>query len=126
MVILDTNVIIDHLRQPRGAATLFGEALERYGAGEVGISILSVQELYEGKSMSNESKKQDAEKAIGQLEILPYSLEIAQLGGEIARYRSMPTDFPDAAIAATALLNGGNFLTYNKKDFQDIKGLVLI
>jgi len=55
--------------------------------------------------------------------ILSYFYKIAKLAGEIARDIGRPIDFPDSAIAATAIINGGELFTLNKKDFKDIVNL---
>ncbi len=36
-----------------------------------------------------------------------------------------PIQFADAAIAATAIINGAELYTLNKKDFEKIPGLLL-
>ena len=62
---------------------------------------------------------------ISPLKILPYTYEVAQLAGEIARNSGRPIEFADAAIAATAIVNNYKLYTLNKKHFKGIKELVL-
>lgn len=59
------------------------------------------------------------------LKILPYDMKTAKFAGGIIRDLSHPIGFADAAIAATAILNGFSLLTFNKKDFAGIKNLQL-
>jgi len=56
-------------------------------------------------------------------QILPYTSEVAQLAGEIARDLRRSISFADAAIAATTIINGGELCTLDKKDFLGIEDL---
>ncbi|OGG19644.1 hypothetical protein A2721_00825 [Candidatus Gottesmanbacteria bacterium RIFCSPHIGHO2_01_FULL_47_48] len=58
--------------------------------------------------------------------LVPYNIEVAQVAGKLARDLGRPIDFPDAAIAATAIANGARLATLNKKDFVGIKDLELL
>ena len=53
-------------------------------------------------------------------------MDVAKSAGSIARDLDKPLDLADAAIAATAILNGAKLSTFNKKDFQGIKDLEFI
>jgi predicted nucleic acid-binding protein len=90
------------------------------------ISMLSVQELYEGKSTRVSQKEQYLLATISPLKILPYTYEVAKLAGQIARELERPIELADASIAATAIHNGGSLSTINIKDFINIKGLKLV
>lgn len=123
MVILDTNIIIDHLRQPKKKDSCLVKILKQKPKEILAISIISVQELYEGQSTKNKNKEQSLLATISPLKILPYGYGIAKLAGEIARDIDHPIELADAAIAATTIINSGQLLTLNKKDFQKIKDL---
>jgi predicted nucleic acid-binding protein len=90
------------------------------------ISLVTVQELYEGLSTKNSQKEQYLLSIISPLKILPYKYETAELAGKIARDLKRPIQLADAAIAATAIENGAQLLTLNKKDFNNIQNLTLI
>jgi len=123
MVILDTNIIIDHLRfSTKGETTLMSIA-KKIAKENLAISVITVQELYEGKSSKDKQKESYLLSTITPLKILPYDYEIAQLAGEIVRDFEQPIEFADAAIAATAIVNGAFLNTLNKKHFQGIVGL---
>lgn len=125
MVILDTNIIIDHLRLQKAGQDSELMKIARFKPKEVlALSIISVQELYEGRSTRDEHLEQYLLATISPLKILPFTYEIAQLAGEIARDLDRSIEFADAAIAATTILNGGMLLTLNKKDFIGIKDLL--
>lgn len=125
MVILDTNILIDFLRRPEQTNPPLAEFIKLYPQKTLAISMLTIQELYSGKSSRELTKEQLFLELISGMEILPYTYEIAQLAGEIIRDLGRSLGFPDAAIAATAILNKGSLFTLNQKDFQGIKGLKL-
>ena len=127
MVVLDTNIIIDHLRLQDGKAESRLMTLVKTKPKEVlAISMLTVQELYEGRSTRDAQKEQYLLATISPLKILPYNYEVAKLAGEIARDIGRPIELADAGIAATAILNRGELLTLNLKDFAGIDNLQVL
>jgi tRNA(fMet)-specific endonuclease VapC len=127
MVILDTNIIIDHLRIQAGQTESKLMMLVKTKPKEVlAISMLTVQELYEGRSTRDAQKEQYLLATISPLKILPYNYEVAKLAGEIARDIDRPIELADAGIAATTILNGGELFTLNLKDFAGIDNLRLL
>lgn len=123
MVILDTNIIIDHLRNSNESLLL--KISDLFPKKDMAMSIISLQELYEGRSTKNSDKEEHMLATISPLKILPYTYEIAQLAGEISRDSKVLLEFADAAIAATAIYNGANLITLNQKHFNSIKNLEL-
>lgn len=123
MVILDTNIIIDHLRRSGARESVLEKLAKEPHQEALSISIISVQELYEGQSTLKEEKEKDLFATLSPLDLLSYTFEVARLAGEIARDRKTGIDLADAAIAATTIINNGQLLTLNKKDFQGIKDL---
>lgn len=125
MVVLDTSIIIDHLRQPKKKPSRLIRLAKQKPKETLALSIISIQELYEGKSTQEPKKEQSLLATIAPLKILPYTYEIAQLAGEISRDLGRPLELADAAIAATTLIHNASLLTLNKKDFHGIKNLEL-
>ncbi len=125
MVVLDTNVIIDHIRRSQNTKTILDAIETRASQGQLALSMISVQELFVGRSTRDEKKVKFLLFLLGTLNILPYSHEIAQRAGEIVRDLNRSIEFPDAAIAATALIHGAELATLNKKDFRGITDLRL-
>ena len=123
MVVLDTNIIIDHLRFSAKGETALMSIAKKVAKENLAISVITVQELYEGKSAKDKQKEDYLLSTITPLKILPYDYEAAQLAGEIARDLEQSIEFADAAIAATAIVNGAFLRTLNKKHFQGIVGL---
>ena len=126
MVVLDTNIIIDHLRQKQAKETLLLAVAREAAKENLAISTITVQELYEGKSTRNLKTEEYLLDIIMPLKILPYTYEVAQLSGEIARDLDHSIEFADAAIAATAIVNGAILATLNKRHFAGIKNLELM
>ena len=127
MVVLDTNIIIDHLRLQDKQAESKLMALAKTKPKEVlAISMITIQELYEGRSTRDIQKEQYLLATVSPLKILPYNYEVAKLAGEVARDVERPIQLADAGIAATAILNGCELLTPNLKDFSHVKELQLL
>ncbi|MEK7188719.1 MAG: PIN domain-containing protein [Patescibacteria group bacterium] len=124
MVVVDTSVVIDHLRRPPEESILI-KLIEDNMEETFGISVVSVQELYVGRSTKDEAKERQLLSTLGSLEILSYNLEVAKLAGMIARDSKDLVDFADAAIAATTIAAGGKLFTLNKKHFKGILNLSL-
>lgn len=123
MVILDTSVIIDHLRQSGSEKTHLMKIAQRIAKENLATSIISIQELYEGRSTRDDEKEEHLLATIAPLKVISYTYEIAQLAGEIARDLPRPIELADAAIAATAIVNGADLCTLNRKDFSGIPEL---
>ncbi|MBI2017737.1 PIN domain-containing protein [Candidatus Daviesbacteria bacterium] len=122
MVVLDTNIIIDHLRQ-EDKLTYLVNFRQKFSNEKLAISVISIQELYEGQSSKDKERHRKLIKTISSLRILPYTYEVAKFAGEIARDTGAQISLADAAIAATAIINEAQLLTLNIKDFEKIKGL---
>lgn len=126
MVVIDTSIIIDHLRQPRGQKTALRQLVAAYDKTDLGLSIVTVQELYRGRSTRTLHKEDLMLGILSPLSILPYTYEIAKLGGELMRDSKAVLELADAAIAATAMVNDAQVATLNTKDFSVIKNIKLV
>ena len=89
------------------------------------ISVITIQELYEGKSTLSESKLKEMLSVIAPLEILEYNREIAEIAGTVARDSKTTIEFADTAIAATCVFNDSKLFTLNTNHFKDIPDLEL-
>jgi tRNA(fMet)-specific endonuclease VapC len=126
MVIIDTSIIIDHLRQKNtNVETKLIKLSEKFSTSSLSISVLTIQELYEGKSTSQPEKESQLLLTLAPLKVHSYSYQVAKLAGEIARDSKTPMQFVDAAIAATAVYNNSTLATLNQKDFLHISNLDL-
>lgn len=125
MVILDTNIIIDHLRQTMHGDSLLMRMTKNHDPATLVISPITIQELYEGASTKDPAKLQAMLAVITPLTVLPYTAQTAQMAGAIARDLGRPIELADAAIAATAILHHAPLATLNHKDFATIPDLTL-
>ena len=125
MIILDTNIIIDHLRILGNKESYFVKLSKILPKDDLAISLVTIQELFQGKSTRDTEPEKNLIAVIEPLKILPYTYQIAKLAGQINRDVKNTIEFTDAAIAATAIVNKAKLFTLNKKDFHDISGLEL-
>lgn len=127
VIVIDTSIIIDHLRRRSvGGFTLLEQLIEKFSSEDsITVSLITIQELYRGLSTRNISEEQRLLQVISPYATLPYTYEVAELAGKITRDSKVPVEFADAAIAATAILNDASLATLNKRHFKDISGLEL-
>lgn len=118
MILIDTNIFVDHLRN-------FGEAVKFFetlvGRDDVIFSAITEAELIAGKSSKDKEKKGKLLYFINRWNKIPVTNPIALQAGDI--YRDYELEIPDAIIAATALQNNAELITKNIKDFQKVYGL---
>jgi len=124
MVIIDTNIIIDHLRQTSSNLTIYQKILKKYKRKSLCISTITVQELYIGKS-STDKQETNIIYLLNNLKIYSLTTKIAKHAGLLMQ-KDHSLQFSDAAIAATAIHYGASLATLNTKDFKDIPNLDLL
>jgi predicted nucleic acid-binding protein len=113
MIVLDTSVLIAHLRGDERATRFL---LDIPTADRV-ASVLARIEV-EGGMRSDE--RRPVASLFGVIRLLPVTDQIARRAGELLRaYRRSHTgiDLVDYAVAATAELHGARLATLNIKDF---------
>jgi predicted nucleic acid-binding protein len=121
-LVVDTNVLIDVLRDRNGRASLL-DKLARDGYW-LTTSTVNVAEIYAGLRRGEES---ETEALFDALECVPVSTEIAKRAGMLRsglRRLGRTHTLDDMIVAATALELNCPLLTENRKDFQ-IEGLTL-
>ncbi len=125
MVILDTNIIIDHLRLARFTNSILSKLSLTHTSSELAISTITIQELFTGQSSSKKKPLEDIATTLSSLIIAEYTIEVAKLAGALMR-KDHNLKFADAAIAATAIHYGASLATLNTKDFKAIPGLKIL
>jgi tRNA(fMet)-specific endonuclease VapC len=119
MLLVDTNILIDYLRDVNKAKAF----IERYGKTNLAISTVIAMELYQGCLNRHEFATLRKE-LIGFNEIAlneTIGKVALQLSQQFALSHKM--GIPDTLIAATALVYDLEVRTYNIKDFRFIPGI---
>ena len=112
MILCDTGVFIQLVR---GNSTFEREIL-RIGSGNLGISDISVGDIYFG-IRRGESRR--TKELIRYFQRFTLSKDVSKLFVEIMSDRSLPRmTIPDALIAATAITNQIQLFTLNVNDFK--------
>lgn len=124
-VVIDTSIMIDHLRQVEKPITLLKTMLGDQHTTFI-ISSDVIQELFAGQSSKAVKPKDEIRKILKSFHIINVTPEIAELAGQIMRDAKLNIQFADAAIAATAIINQASLATLNKKDFRGIKNLEFV
>ena len=125
--LIDTDWVIDHMHGRRRVISRL-EELAPYG---LGLSIISLAELYEGVFYS--TNPQSEERAmldfLPAVEVIPLDDQICRLfARERGRLRSTGAIIGDLdiLIGATALRHDLTLLTNNRRHFERITGLDII
>jgi len=123
-LLLDTSVLIDHLRGNK-PATEFLETAFNSGVS-VAVSAVTEMELYTGKSMENPAIEEDVLKFLKLFKTLPVTSNIArQAGLLLRRHRHQGLTPIDAIIASTAMEHNATLITRNIKHFRMVKGIIV-
>ena len=112
--LLDTDVIIWHLRGRPEVTTALRE-LQSFGVPS--CSSLSILEVQVGVKKGEETK---TDLFLGSLKVFDVTRQIANKAGSLVREqrsKGVTLDLPDAVIAATCILHGLIFVTYNVKHY---------
>jgi|SRR3989338_2816540 len=118
MILIDTNIFIDHFRNFKPATTFFESLQER---NNVLFSAITEAELVSGTINKDTEKKELLLRFLSQWNKIEVTNEIAVLAGDLRRDNAL--FLPDAIIAASAIINKAELITKNIKDFKDIKEL---
>lgn len=120
-VVIDSDVIIDHLRTgSRILDAIMEGLLEKKIRAFIPSIVLT--EISAGQDTKDSQKLALIEKLMGRFEFLSADWAISQKSGFLIR------DYPnltlaDAIVAATTLVIDGKLATRNLKDFKQVKGL---
>lgn len=119
-IIIDTSILIDYLR----TKDLNSEYAKLKTKNELIISLITIAELYSGKSAKKEKQKEIIEKILESLEIIIPDIHLAKEAGKLrAEYQ---LSLGDAFIAALALNINVPLATLNVRDFRQIDGLKVL
>lgn len=112
--VIDTDVLIDHLRGVADARDLLLELLDL--GSTPAVSVITVAEIEAGL---RETERPSVETLLDKLSVLPLDTEIARTGRRFRREfgRSHGVLLPDALIAATTVKHAGVLYTLNRKHY---------
>jgi predicted nucleic acid-binding protein len=121
MILLDTNILIEVLKGDNKTIDKIQHLNQT-----LAISSISVMELYYGAL--NKAELTKLEKFVSLFHIIQLSENISIQATKLVKTyaKSHHLDIPDSLIASTALVNHCKLFTYNIKDFQYIKNIVLL
>ena len=123
-LLLDTSVLIDHLREYK-PATDFLETVFNSGV-LVNISAVTEMELHAGKNAENPAIEEAVLKFLKLFKVLPVTSNIARQSGRLLRHHRHQGLTPiEAIIAGTAIEHNANLITRNIRHFRVIKGLIV-
>ena len=119
-LLVDTDVLIEYLRG-RGEAVEYLESL----SSDLYLSVISVAELSVGARGDEEVRS--LTQFLLAFTVLPVTEKVARLGGLYRRdFRpSHGTGLADALIAATAIENGANLVTFNRRHFPMVSRITV-
>ncbi len=120
LLLLDTDVLIDYLRNRAEAV----EYLENLPKPPI-VSAITVAELYAGVREGQERKVLD--ELVGGFVVVPITEEIAVKGGLFQRdyFKSHGVGLADALIAATSEIKNAIVVTLNKKHFPMFSEIIV-
>ena len=123
-LLLDTSVLIDHLRG-YPPATDFLETVFRSQSSAM-ISTVTEMELFTGQSIRNEENRHAVGKLLTLFTIIPVNSSIARRAGILLQnYRHQGLTPIDAIIAGTAQEHEASLITRNIKHFRMVESIVV-
>jgi predicted nucleic acid-binding protein len=123
-ILIDTDVLIDHLRGFRPASDFLRRVFKGEYSGQ--ISVLTETELLAG-AQPTDSEKQLVESLLGRFSSIPVSSSISRRAGHLLRmYRPKGLSPVDAIIASTCLELRAVLVTRNVRNFSIVEGLLTL
>jgi len=118
MMLIDTNVFVDHLRNYKPAVRFFESIAEQE---DIIFSAITETELLVGKANNDAMKREKLLHFLNRWNKKAVDNPISLLAGELGRKYGL--NVPDAVIAATTLINNADLMTKNIRDFKKVTEL---
>lgn len=122
-LVIDTSILIDHLRGGLLWKNLLDEIEEKNS--ELFVPTIVLFELFSGRSTRQSTASVKINKLLRDFQRIELTEEIAKRAGELYRDIKKTLQVPDYIIAASALEMGGIVVTLNRKHFEQIPHLAL-
>lgn len=124
--LIDTDCVIEHFRRPGHAS----KRLQELWLLGLGLSIISLAELWEGVHYSRNATESRAQlgEFLNLVTLVPVTEDVCRRFGELRgqlRKRGRPLADFDLLIAARALELNLTLLSNNRRHFEQIEGLRL-
>ena len=127
MVCLDTNVLIELLRNDKNTVSLI-KNLEK--SNNMTTTVINNFELWKGFYKAKSIKDEKAiMEVLNIISLLEFDEKASKKAAEIFEYlrsKGKIVDALDIMIASIVITNGESLLTFNKKHFEHIPGIKLI
>lgn len=123
-LVVDTSVLIDHLRKGIAWKTVLAE-IEGRDDIELLIPTIVIFELFSGASSKNPAIQAEINNLLEDFRKIHLDEGIAVRAGELSRDIHRAIQAPDYIIAASAIEVGGAVVTLNRKHLEQIPGLDL-
>ena len=125
-ILLDTDVIVDFLRNGIDVSGIFNDIKNK--KAQCSVSVITAFELYNGALLSPNSgqKLEDLNIILGSVEITSFDNSKSYVASKIYSYlvkKGMKLEIRDILIAACAISKNMKILTNNKKHFNRIPEL---
>jgi len=118
MMLIDTNIFVDHLRNYKPAVHFCESIAER---DDIIFSAITETEFLIGKVNDDAMKREKLLHFLNRWNKKVVDNPISLLAGDMGRKYGLAV--PDAIIAATALINNAELMTKNTRDFRKVKEL---
>ncbi len=122
LIIADSDVLIDHLRDREPVASLVDHAIIHHSLATTEIT------RFELLTAPSPSEREAVGQLLGPLRVLPLDHAGAEQAANVRRFleaRGMGIGTADYLIAGIVLANQGRLLTKNRRHFERVPGLVL-
>jgi tRNA(fMet)-specific endonuclease VapC len=123
---LDTNIVSDLIREPKGRAA---KRIRKLGVDGLCVSIITAAELRFGAAKRESPRlTQLVEQLLGELDVLPFDIPADEAYAGIRNdleKTGKPIGPNELLIAAHALAVGAILVTANAKEFKRVRGLTV-
>ena len=127
MYLVDTDWVILHFRGNLEVA----RRIEELTPEGIGISVVSMGELYEGVYRSSDPVRSEEalQLVLSEIDVVNIDDEVCRIYGQLMGRLRVGNADPgnnDVWIGATAIRHGFTLLTNNRRHFERMQGLVLV